>query len=191
MSTQRILFVRHSQTRVDPGRSSHEWDLTDLGVERSHALADRLATEPIVGLVSSPEKKTRATAAPVAERLGLEIGLLDGLREMERSAEPVTTPEEFRRSVEAVFDRPDEIVYGTESAREALARFTRAVEEALERFPEGDIVAFTHGTVLSLFLAAHNGDIDGVDVWNRLGMPALAVVSVPGYRLEHLQIQIE
>ena len=188
--SQKLHFVRHSQTRIDPTRSSHEWELTELGRQRCDVLAHQLPADRITALVSSPEQKTRATAAPVADHLGLEVEALDGLREMERSDEPVTTAEEFERSIQGVFDCPDVVVYGSESAEDALARFTEAIDRALARHQTGDIVVFTHGTVLSLFIAAHNSDVDGFEIWGRLGMPALVTVSVPDFQLVDIRAQV-
>jgi broad specificity phosphatase PhoE len=80
--------------------------------------------------------------------------------------------------VERLFERPDELIFGRETAHEAHERFAGAVERTLERFPEGNLAIVTHGTVLTLFVARATG-IEPASFWKRLGLPAFAVMTLP------------
>lgn len=155
---------------LDPSVPSEEWTLSDEGRRRCRALAERLAAyEPAV-LLSSTEPKARETAELVAPSLGLDVRLSDGLRETARRTVGWLSPEGLDGGIRALFDRPDEVVFGEESAASALSRF----EAAVEGLPEAS-VAVTHGTVLSLFVAARTGR-DPYELWRSLELPDVVEV---------------
>ena len=89
----------------------------------------------------------------------------DGLRETARRSVGWQPPDERERGIRALFEQPEEVVYGEESGRDALARFEAAVADL-----PGQTVVVTHGTVLSLFAAARTGR-DPFDIWHGLGLP--------------------
>lgn len=83
----RLIMIRHGRTasNVDglldtapPGA-----DLDEAGWEQAHALAERLADEALEGLYASDLVRTQQTARPLAERHGLEVAVLEGLREIQ------------------------------------------------------------------------------------------------------------
>ncbi|MBB5205483.1 phosphohistidine phosphatase SixA [Inhella inkyongensis] len=63
-----VVLVRHAEkaSGADPG-------LTAAGKRRAEALAEALAHAGIRYILSSDAQRTRATAAPLAERLGLQV----------------------------------------------------------------------------------------------------------------------
>ena len=68
-----IFLVRHAEKtteKTDPG-------LTEAGKARAVALADRLEGEGITHIHSSDYIRTRDTAAPLAQRLGLDVEIYD------------------------------------------------------------------------------------------------------------------
>jgi broad specificity phosphatase PhoE len=65
---------------------------------------------------------------------------------------------------------PDRVVFGEESAAAALTRFSRAVEG----LGDGAVVV-SHGTVISLYVAAQTGR-DAFELWQSLELPDLLVV---------------
>jgi broad specificity phosphatase PhoE len=129
-----------------------------------------------------------ATATRIGERLGLSPVVVPGLEEADRTGVPFFhSRREFERALGAFFDRPGERVLGRESAGQAGARFSAALDrlpasDARER-GEGARVVVSHATVMSLFLASVTGR-PPIDVWRELGMPAYAVVD--GRRLVEL-----
>jgi broad specificity phosphatase PhoE len=82
----RLIFVRHAEPhdemrgriygRLDP-------ELSERGREHAGALAAELAGEPIAAVYTSPQLRARATAAPLAARLGIEARLEADLREID------------------------------------------------------------------------------------------------------------
>ena len=179
---RRILLVRHATPGVDPARRADEWRLSPVARAEVDRLAERIATYRPTTIVTSPEPKATGTAALLGERLGLRAELVDGLREHDRTGVPFLTEAAWERALVALFTRPDALVFGRETATEARARFGLAVDAALADHAEGDLVVVTHGTVLALFVAQHNG-VDPLAFWRRLAMPDLAVLAVPGFAL--------
>ena len=150
---------------------SEEWRLSEEGRRRCGPLAERLAGHGPRALLASTEPKARETAELVAPVLGLEVQLSDGLRETARRTVGWLTPEELDGGIRGLFARPDEVVFGEESAAAALARF----EAAVDGVPEPAVVV-THGTVLSLYAAARTGR-DPYELWRALDLPD--IVEIP------------
>ena len=73
-------------------------------------------------------------------------------------------------------------MWGNETAEQALQRFEDAVRRVLDEREEEVVAMVAHGTVISLLVARHN-DIDAFGFWQKLGLPSLCVLSVPGFGL--------
>jgi broad specificity phosphatase PhoE len=165
-----VLLVRHSVPEVDPALRAEEWRLSEEGRRRCGALAERLREHGPTAVVSSTEPKMRETAELVGAELGLEVRESHALRETARRTVPWMEAEEFRQAVRRLFERPQEVVFGEESAVDALARFSAAVDGLEER-----TVVVSGGTVISLYVAARTSE-DAFELWGRLDLPDLVVV---------------
>lgn len=165
-----MLLVRHSAPEIDPSVPSEEWPLSEDGRRRCAALAERLSGYGPRMLVTSPEPKARETAELVAPALGVDVAVSDGLRETARRTVGWLSREELDEGIRRFFDRPGEVVFGEESGAAALNRFEAAVVALHE-----PAVVVTHGTVLSLFVAARTGR-DPFDLWRSLELPDVVEV---------------
>lgn len=67
-----VYLIRHAEKQKgdDPG-------LTEAGVARTQALVDRLQSKKISHIHSSDYRRTRDTAAPLANTLGLDVNIYD------------------------------------------------------------------------------------------------------------------
>jgi broad specificity phosphatase PhoE len=184
-----LLLVRHAATVMDPSRAAASWGLSGAGRAACSALADRLAIDRPAALVASIEPKACDTARAVAASLGLPWSTAVGLHEHDRTGVGVMEPDIWRDRVRALFARPTELVLGRESAQQATHRFAAAIERVLELHPAGNLAVVTHGTVLSLFVAMHN-DLDAHALWQRLGMPSIVALELPGFRLRDLVVTV-
>jgi broad specificity phosphatase PhoE len=160
-----LLLVRHSAPELDPTAPSHEWRLSDEGRRRCGPLAERVAAYGPELLVSSPEPKARETAELIAPSIGLDVQLEERLRETARRTVGWLPRDRLELGIKALVDRPDQIVFGEESATAALARFDAAVAGLPDR-----ALVVTHGTVMSLYIAAKTGR-DAFEVWQSLELP--------------------
>ncbi len=164
-----LLLVRHSAPELDPARPADEWRLSDEGRERCRPLADRLAVFEPRMLLSSPEPKARETAELIAEPLSLAVHVDERLRETARSSVGWLEREELARGIAELFARPQELVFGEETADHALARFSSVVD-GLQR-----AVVVSHGRVISLYAARRTGR-DPFELWRSLKLPDVVVL---------------
>src|SRR5262249_54568034 len=99
-----------------------------------------------------------------------------------RSRAPFMDREHFEAALARFFAAPEELILGDETATRARQRFTRAASEVIARPGAEDILIVTHGTVVTLFIAAATG-IDPFPVWRELGMPCFVALSLPDLRI--------
>jgi broad specificity phosphatase PhoE len=196
-AVRRLFLVRHAVPAKDCDVPARDWALSPSG----HADAERLAEiltpfapaaifpDDPAAIISSEELKARQTAQPLADRLGLPVEVMAGLHEHERRTVGYLDDETFQATMARFFAEPDTLVFGEETANQALKRFTQAVEDTLARYPEGDIAIFTHGTVISLFVAAHS-IIKPMDFWWRLHLPAWVIFAIPNFTLLDAHMQL-
>ncbi|MFF6954353.1 bifunctional RNase H/acid phosphatase [Streptomyces iakyrus] len=87
-----FVLLRHGETPLTPqkrfsGSGGTDPSLSDAGREQAERAAAMLARRgTIQAVVSSPLARTRETAGIVAARLGLDVGIDDGLRETDFGA---------------------------------------------------------------------------------------------------------
>ncbi|MGH4019980.1 MAG: bifunctional RNase H/acid phosphatase [Pseudonocardiaceae bacterium] len=86
----RLLLLRHGQTERSAARRYSGRDdvpLTELGERQATAAAARLSTaDGVAAVVSSPLQRARHTALPVADALGVELAVHEGLIETDFGA---------------------------------------------------------------------------------------------------------
>lgn len=175
-----LILIKHARPQIIPAAPAPEWRLGDEGRRQCDALAETLARWQPEALIASEEPKAAETAQLTAERLGVPWRTAPGLHEHDRARAPyVADDEAYRAQIRELFARPDEPVFGAETARAAIIRFTAALDAALASATERSIGVVTHGTVISLYVA-HRFGMDGYTLWWRLGLPALVVTDAPG-----------
>jgi 2,3-bisphosphoglycerate-dependent phosphoglycerate mutase len=134
--------------------------------------------EPVVATVDGPPEplrplteRGRRQAEELAERLGLEIELLDALREWRSGLRPRP---DWRQHYLRCWSDPDHAPPGAESHRQAQARMLAALQGIVARWRPrgGTVVAGTHGTVISLALAGLGAPVDAA-FWLAMPMPAV------------------
>jgi broad specificity phosphatase PhoE len=177
-----VVLVKHAQPILEPGVPPRDWRLSPEGEQQSRRLARRLRPYSPLRLVASAEPKAFMTGELVAAELGVEVVPVAGLEEFDRPALPLMSKAEHERVNAPIFTDPRVRVLGGECGEDALRRFSSAVDAELARTEASTLVAITHGTVMSLFVAAHN-DIDGFGLWKRLACPSFVVLDVPSFLL--------
>ena len=180
-----LILVKHALPEIIPTLPANQWHLSEVGRTQCALLADQLATYAPAALVSSLEPKALETAHLVAQRMHTSVQIVDGLHEHERSNTPWLSSEEFDRAVAAFFHRPAELVLGCETAQQASERFAKTMAEVTSRYAEQNVVVFTHGTVLSLYVARATG-IEPFALWKRLGLPSFVVLTFPQFEISRV-----
>ena len=178
-----LLLVKHALPDIRPNVPAREWRLGERGRAQSARLAEALRPYSPGVVISSDEPKAAETGRIVAEALGLPYRAAPGLNEHDVTGEPyLDDPAAFEAAVKSLFGVPERRVFGSESANEALRRFSGAVETALEPYPEENVVLVAHGRVNTLFVAAHN-DVEPFAFWQSWRLGTFTVLSRPEYGL--------
>jgi broad specificity phosphatase PhoE len=175
--TKYLILVKHSVPEIDAERPAHTWKLSKEGQLRGQRLAEQLESfEPEI-ILSSKEPKAKGTAEIVAARLRLNIQTGADLHEHDRSNVPFLSHDVFQLSMREFFQKPDELVFGRETANQAHARFYRVVHSILNEHKNKTVIIVTHGTVISLFVSRLTGSSE-LELWNKLGLPSFVAMDL-------------
>ncbi len=179
---RRIHLIRHAAVSVDLNVPAREWKLAPGADAPLASLAWSLQACGLRRIVASQEPKATATAKILATALGVPVEVRDGLEEHHRLVGQQTPSREaFVANLRRLFAHPADLVFGTESADAALRRFHAAVSAVMAGGNDDEAVV-THGTVMSLLIAA-GGNGHTFDVWQRLGLPDLVTLDWPSLRV--------
>ena len=178
----RLVLVRHSKPEIEPDKPASAWKLDEVGRRRSELLAARLRDFSPTAIWSSMEPKAVETAEIVAGAFGVPVRTAEGLEEHHRDGVPYfPTQDEFEAAVEQLYEKPDQLVLGTETAEQALGRFSATIDKVIEA-GQTDNVVVTHGTVMTLY-AAGVARVEPTGLWRRLGTPSFVVLGLPDMRV--------
>lgn len=175
--TKYLILVKHSVPEIESDHPANTWKLSETGRLRAQLLAEQLKELQPEVIVSSEEPKAKKTAQIIADVLQLKVESIHELHEHDRSNVPFLSVERLQALVSEFFQKPDELVFGNETANQAHARFYRAVHSVLNTYKDKTVVIVTHGTVISLFLSRLMG-VDGMSLWNELGLPSFIAMDL-------------
>lgn len=156
---------------------AQEWELSDAGRVLAQKLAVRLDRYRPEVIISSVEAKAKQTAEIIAAKHNLELQFVEGLHEHDRSQVGYLPRDEFQVAVREFFEKPDKLVFGSETADACQARFEQAVHSILDHHSDTTVVIVAHGTVISLFVSRLTGISDQL-LWNELALPSFIVIDV-------------
>jgi len=157
-----LLLVRHAlplRIENDDGRPADP-PLSEVGREQARRVAAWLARERIDALYTSPLRRARETAAPLARSLGLEAADEPGVVEYDAGAAVYVPLEELKAADPEAWRAA---VQGGLYAGIDIDAFRRTVVESLERIAAGHggqrVAVVCHGGVINAW-AAHVLGID-------------------------------
>lgn len=183
-SGQPLLLVRHSSPCVSDGLSYRDWRLSDEGKESADRAAGFIAELRPSLICSSDERKAFETAMIIGQRCGVDVEIEADLGEHDRTGVPWRDAATRQQEFQALFANPNAVVFGRESASQALQRLSAAIDRVTTR-TLGPWVLVTHGTVMALYLAKLTGRA-ALEVWSQLGLPTVATVDLDHRRLVEL-----
>jgi ribonuclease H / adenosylcobalamin/alpha-ribazole phosphatase len=157
-----VIMLRHGVTKhtlkkVFSGSGGDDPSLTDLGREQAKRAAARLARRgPIDAIVSSPLRRTRETAAVVAEELGLDVELEPGFAEMGFGEWDglafFDIMERWPDDMRSWLDSPDIAPPGGESFDTVYNRVEEARKRLLADYEGQTVVVVSHVTPIKMML---------------------------------------
>ncbi|GGP84523.1 bifunctional RNase H/acid phosphatase [Streptosporangium pseudovulgare] len=156
-----LLMLRHGETPFSAERRFSgvgDPELTSAGIAQAEAAAARLSRPPygIQVVVSSPLKRARVTAEIVAARLGLEVEVEEGLREVDFGDWEGHTFTEIQRrwpdELAAWLADPSAAPPGGESFEVAARRVQTTGDRLVERYEGRAVLAVSHVTPIKMLL---------------------------------------
>lgn len=172
-----LIFIRHAKTLVDKNISIEDWVLTDEGKKQAQELTESSTLDNADVLISSQEKKSYLTIAPLAKKLGKDIIELQELGEIKRPGSEKITKEEYDEMKVKIFKDLDFTAHGWETANHALRRFKRAVDKIDKKYEEKTIIICAHGTVMTLYFAFLQNQLDNIfSRWHGLEFGAYGII---------------
>ncbi|HET6818812.1 MAG TPA: histidine phosphatase family protein [Mycobacteriales bacterium] len=164
-----LLIVRHGESapaRLDepaPRAGGHsDPPLAPEGVKQAERLAERLVHEHIDAIYVTTLQRTAQTAAPLAQRLGLEPTVEPDLREVylgewEGVAFRKYVSEGHPTAVQMFLEKRWDVIPGAESNDEFAARVRAGMERVIAKHPGERVVVVVHGGVIGQMMALASG----------------------------------
>ena len=163
-----LTFIRHGQTDCsleDRFCGSIDIPLNETGEQMARVLADAYSTESWAALYSSPLLRARYTVEPLAKRLGMEVQVLDGLREIGygdwEGLQSSEIHQKFPAEMAAWAADPERVPPpGGETAAQLSARAIAAVPLIRDLHADGHVLAVAHKATIRVIVCA----LLGIDV---------------------------
>jgi probable phosphoglycerate mutase len=152
-----LLLIRHGlPVRIEDAGEPADPELNPEGRDQAAALARWLADDRIDALYSSPLRRARETAEPLAAAKGLDVVVDEELAEFDRDSHFYIPVEELKATNDP---RWLDLVEGRWGADGEVDPFTfrRVVAEAVERVieanPSRTVAVVCHGGVINAYLS--------------------------------------
>jgi 2,3-bisphosphoglycerate-dependent phosphoglycerate mutase len=156
-----LILVRHAlPERVENVEGVADPGLQPLGWAQARRLADWLGREHIDHIAVSPKRRAVETAAPLAERLGLEPEIIAGFSEIDRSSRTYIPVEEMRRENNEHWQalmRGDWASVGYHDPAEFHREVVAARDDLLARYAEQRVVVVAHGGTINAIVSEFLG----------------------------------
>lgn len=159
-----ILLIRHAVNDVMKAKKLAGWmpdvHINEEGRQQAQAVAERLREMPITAIYSSPLDRTRETAEPLAQALGLEVQIREEIGEVQYGDWTGKSLEELSKLDvwKVVQLYPSGMRFpGGETIREMQARIVNQLESIAADHPREIVAVFSHADVIKAALAHYLG----------------------------------
>jgi probable phosphoglycerate mutase len=154
----RLYLIRHGQAEhnLDPS-AGDDAALTQVGREQARRLAARLARQGVDAIYSSTMRRAIETAEAVAQAVGMEIRVQEGLQEVDvQTAEQTVIlegaeAEELRERFLA--DPTWDVLPGAEDRLSFRRRVVDAIDHIVAEQPGRRVAVVCHGFVIQTYVA--------------------------------------
>lgn len=149
-----LLLIRHALPLRSVAGEGSDPELSETGLKQARRLPKALGRYPVSRVISSPQRRARQTAAPVADALGLAVDVDDRLAEYDRDLAEYIPIEHIRTENPQEWARMagGHLPSGVDE-HAFRARVAGAVTDLVAEADHDDTVAvFSHGGVINLIL---------------------------------------
>lgn len=177
-----LHLIKHRKPVLNPQQAAHDWPLDHTALTELPTLAQKLQPKPSI-IISSKEDKAIDTATALANLIQLEHHAMLGLHETLRYTAPFYPDvKDFNQAIAQLFNNPDQVVFGEESAHQAQTRFHTALSAVMASQAYDSIAVVSHGTVITLLLAQIN-QLDPITFWQSLKLLDVVTVEWPSLKI--------
>lgn len=173
-----IYLVRHAESQPSREVPEPAWPLSERGLAQAEALVPAMRGLGIVAIYASPYVRAQHTVVPLAAALGVEVAIIDSLRERTLGS---YIEGDHRAVLERCWADPSFAPPGGESNLACARRVAQAIAELAARHRGEAIAVASHGNALGIYL----GTIDpgfGFEGWKAMRNPDLFRVVHDGER---------
>jgi len=154
-----LLLIRHAEPiRIGRGEVEGPADpgLTDRGIEQATRLGAWFGVERVDAIITSPLRRARETAAPLAAELGITPEIDDGVSEYDATSGEYIPIEELRALKDERWRATIEGRWDDAGGMDPVA-FQAAVvpvmDAIIDRFAGAKVAVVCHGGVINVYLA--------------------------------------
>jgi len=168
----KITFIRHGESQAnilhEISNRGLKHPLTPTGRIQAAGLANILQDQGVTHIYSSPVLRAIETAVILAEQLGVEYDVVEGLREYDvgdmegrRDAQAWQAMEELGKTW-LYQQQYDERISGGESFNDLRKRFLPFIEGLIQEYGNGEahLVCVAHGGIYWMMLPLVLGNVD-------------------------------
>ncbi|MGB8649452.1 MAG: histidine phosphatase family protein [Mycobacteriales bacterium] len=151
-----LVLVRHAlPVRIDATHDGSPADpgLAELGRQQAARVVDALAGDEVTAVYSSPAARALETAAPLADKLGVQVRVEPGLAEFDVAHSSYVPVEELRAEGDPRWELlvRGELYHADVDPVAFRDGVVAAVEAIAARHPGGRAVLFTHSGSINVY----------------------------------------
>ena len=160
-----LYFVRHAHSTYTPDELNRP--LSERGFADASNITKILKTEEIDVVVSSPYKRAVQTVQGIADKIEVEVEIIDGFKERILTTAPA---EDFTHAITKVWEDFNFSWEGGESNIVAQKRGVETTLSLIDKYQNKNVVIGTHGNIMVLIMNYFDKQYD-FTFWQNLDMP--------------------
>ncbi len=158
-----LLLIRHAlPIRRELVEGAADPELSEAGRMQAVHLAQYLSSEQLHAVYTSPMRRARETAEPLAAEQGTALITDDGLAEWDQHSSDYVPVEELKAANDPRWQAMLDGTWSSEETEESFrGRTITSIEGIVERHRGGRVAVVCHGGVINLYLSHVLGLADG------------------------------
>lgn len=148
-----LLIVRHGKPESQSVTSgTADPDLAPIGHQQAEAVAQALQPEGVDHIVSSPMARAYQTAEPLAKLLGMEIEVIDELKESDYQATQYLPADDNMEEMIRLFREDPDHLYGADGRQVFVDRVVGSFTQLVADHAGKTVAVFCHGMVTAAWI---------------------------------------